>query len=183
MKEAEVTMQKVFVGPDNKVVLSCPGCAKSKSVDVAKYFSSDGPVNLTYRFKCENCDCGHKDCETCVREKCSLGHKNTVRLERRRHVRKQTRLSGTFQLGQARPEEVVVLDISRHGARFELPPLSALSAGLSGLLNFRLDDQKKTPVVKEGKVLRVAENQAVFLFKEVESYSAADKAIGFYLMK
>ncbi|WP_163335719.1 PilZ domain-containing protein [Desulfopila sp. IMCC35008] len=183
MKEAEVTMQKVFVGPDNKVVLSCPACAKSKSVDVTKYFSSDGPVNLTYRFKCEKCDCGHRDCETCVREKCSLGHRNTVRLERRKHVRKETRLNGTFQTGKARPKEVVVLDISRHGARFELSPLLDLLPGSPGLLDFRLDDQKATPVLKEGKVLRVSNNQAVFLFKEVESYSAADKAIGFYLLK
>lgn len=175
-------MEKVFVGPDNKVILSCPACAKSKRVDVTKYFSSDGPVNLTYRFKCEKCDCGHKDCETCTRKECSFGHKNTVRLERRKHVRKETRLNGTFQLGKARPIDVVVLDISRHGARFELPPLVEVSPGALGLLKFRLDDQKTTPVLKEGKVLRVANNQAVFLFKEVESYSTADKAIGFYLM-
>jgi hypothetical protein len=180
--DREVAMQKVFVGPDKKVVLSCPACARSKSVDVTKYFSSDGPVKLTYRFKCENCECGHKDCETCPREKCSLGHKNIVRLERRKNVRKATRLPGTFQFGKTRPQDIVVIDISRHGVRFELSPTFEFPTGSSGLIDFRLDDQKTTPVLKEGKVLRVANNQAVFLFSEIESYSAADKAIGFYLM-
>jgi hypothetical protein len=175
-------VERVFVGPDNKVILRCPACSKSKSVDVSKYFASDGPVQLTYRFRCENCDCGHKDCETCTLENCSLGRKNTVRLERRRHVRKEIRLNGTFQLGKARPKNVVVIDISRHGACFELTPLVEFAAGSPGLLEFRLDDQQATPVLKEGKVLRVANNQVVFLFHEVESYSAADKAIAFYLM-
>lgn len=176
-------MQNVFVDTDNKVTLSCPICGKSKTIDVAKYLSSDGPVKLTYRFRCDSCDCGHKDCRECLQEECSLGHTNTVKLERRKHARKETRLQGTVQIGRNRPRPVQVLDLSRHGARIEISTPQRISAGDQGLLEFRLDDQKMTPVSKRGNILRIQGKNAVFLFRDADTLSIADKAIGFYLVR
>lgn len=175
-------MQKIFVNKDNKATLSCPHCGKSKFVDVTKYLSADGPVNLTYRFRCESCDCGHKDCRECLEKDCSLGHSNTVQLERRQHARKETKLPGTFQVGRGRPRPVQVLDLSRHGAQIDIATLKNIEAGSQGVLEFLLDDQKMTPVSKGGKISRVYGSHAVFLFRDVNTFSVADKAIGFYLM-
>lgn len=174
-------MNKIYVNSDNLAAISCPGCGKSREIDVSKYLRGDTPVKLTYRFSCESCDCGHQSCKDCPLEECYLGHVNTVQLERRRQTRKDTRLTGSFRFGQERPREVVILDISRHGARMQFTAGKTAESGREGVIDFSLDDLQKTMVRKAGKILRAQGLQAVFLFNETSDSSGVDKAIDYYL--
>lgn len=176
-------MKVLYVGSDNKVALTCPGCDKSKLIDVSKYLGSKGSINLTYKFRCDDCECGHKNCNDCLRSECSQGYVNTVRLERRVHVRKDTKLTGTLSLNRDECYPVQVLDLSRTGARIRIPTKIAIKIGADVMIDFNLDDKQNTQVVKEGKVVRETGLIAALTFEQVETYSTADKAIGFYLMK
>jgi hypothetical protein len=176
-------MKKIYVGSDNKVALVCPGCEKTKVVDVSKYLNAEGTAKLTYRLRCDECDCGHKNCNECLRQSCSQGYVNTVQLERRKHVRKDTLLLGKVNANGGALIPVQVLDISRTGARVRVAPPAKLEVGKNVVLDFQLDDRQKTSVKKEGKVVREAGFIAGLLFHETETYSTSDKAIGFYLMK
>ncbi len=176
-------MKTVYVGSDNKVALACPGCEKAKVVDVSKYLKSSGSVNLTYRFRCDDCECGHKDCNECLHNECSQGYVNTVKLERRVHIRKDTMLPGKLTLNSDDHLPVQVLDLSRTGARIRVSSPITVKLGQKVIIDFQLDDRKKTAIQKEGKVVRGKGSVAALAFSEIETYSTADKAIGFYLMK
>ncbi len=176
-------MKVVYVGSDNKVALTCPGCEKAKVIDVSKYLKSSGSVNLRYRFHCDECECGHTDCNECSHNQCSQGYVNTVRLERRVHVRKDTQLAGKLTLDSRDQLPVQVLDISRTGARIRVSSPIKVDIGDRVLLDFQLDDRQQTQIQKEGTVVRGKGFIAALAFQEIETYSTADKAIGFYLMR
>ena len=176
-------MKVVYVGSDNKVALNCPGCHKSKVVDVSRFLGRKGAVNLRYRFHCDKCDCGHKDCNECLHDECSHGYIDSVRLERRIHVRKDTKLSGTLTLEREDSLPVQVLDLSRTGARIRIPTKVAIKLGDNVKLDFLLDDKQRTLVVKDGTIVRETGRIYALNFEQAESYSTADKAIGFYLMR
>lgn len=175
-------MKTLYIGSDNTVMLTCPGCDKAKMIDVSNFLVSDGPVTLTYRFQCDTCNCGHDNCRECLRENCTLGQVNTINLERRKNARRVLLLPGMFLLGGTDPLKVKILDISRKGVRVESFSHSLLHPGSSGLIEFQLNDRNQTHIRKEVLVKRVAENIAVLMFQEGNTYSVMDKAIGFYLM-
>lgn len=175
-------MKTLYIGSDSKVMLTCPGCDKGKMIDVSDYLVSDGPVTLTYRFQCDTCNCGHDSCRECIHENCTLGHVNTVNLERRKNARRDLLLPGLFLLDGTDPLNVKILDISRKGVRIEAFSHSLLEPGGRGVIEFRLNDRNQTHIRKETRIERVVANTAVLLFQEENSYSAMDKAIGFYLM-
>ena len=175
-------MKKMYIGNDNTVVLTCPACDKAKVVDVSRYLGSDGPINFTYRFQCDGCRCGHSSCRECVRENCTLGHVNTVQLERRKIVRKELSLSGIFLPNTKDVMQVKILDISRKSVRVEFLGHTKADDGGKGIVDFLLDDPKETRVRKSVLVERCEGKEAVLVFQDEQSFSAADKAIGFYLM-
>ena len=176
-------MKVLHVGSDNKVVLCCPGCEKSKTVDVSKFLGGEGAVDLSFRFRCESCDCGHKSCDSCEKNSCSHGYRSRVRLERRINMRKDTTLTGNLLLTPTDTLSVQVLDLSRKGARIRIPGKIELETGRRVQLEFELDDKNLTRVKKTAEVVRKAGFITALSFMEVDSYSSADKAIGFYLMK
>lgn len=116
---SNTVMKTLYVGNDNTVMLTCPACDKSKVVDVSRYLTADGPVRFTYRFQCDDCRCGHSNCQECVRENCSLGHVNSVRLERRKSVRREMSVNGLFSTSENESVRVRVLDIARKTVRVE----------------------------------------------------------------
>lgn len=175
-------MKTVYINSDNTVVLTCPGCDKAKKVDVSSYMRSDGPISFTYRFQCDACRCGHSSCRECIRENCTLGHVNTVQVERRKTVRKGLSLSGLFQPNAKESIKIKILDISRKGVRVEFVGHILADQGGKGIVDFLLDDPNGTRVRKSARVERCEGKEAVLVFQEDQSFSAADKAIGFYLM-
>lgn len=176
-------MKKLYIGSDNKVVLTCPGCDKTKMIDVSHYLTSDGPVKLTYRFQCDTCKCGHSNCQECIREKCTLGHVNTLLLERRKTNRKNLSLVGSFTMNGTDVLKVNILNISRKGVLIGCSSAFHFVTGWRGFIDFYLDDPNKTHIRKEALVERCASNNtAVLMFVEENVYSTMDKAIGFYLM-
>ena len=180
-------MKTLYVGNDNTVVLTCPACDKAKVVDVSRYLTTDGPVKFTFRFQCDDCRCGHASCQECLRQHCSLGHVNTVRLERRRTVRKMLGLTGVYLpagSGRERRDEMMVriVDISRKGLRVEFPAPLVPTVGAAGTISFQLDDPKKTRISKTVRARRVRNCEVVLDFDVYDEFSPEDKAIGFYLM-
>lgn len=178
----DASMKTLYVGNDNTVMLTCPGCDRARILDVSKYLPADGPIKITYRFQCDSCRCGHASCQECIRESCALGHVNTVRIERRRNVRKVVLLSGVFTVGAMGSLKVKILDISRVGVRVEFATAVPIDGGTRGMIDFQLDDPSRTRIRKEVRVERHAGNTAVLMFQEDRAFSPADKAIGFYLM-
>lgn len=175
-------MKKLYIGNDNTVVLTCPACDKAKVVDVTSYLHATGPISFTYRFQCDACRCGHSSCKECIRENCSLGHVNTVQLERRQLARKPLSLNGTFLANDQDAVPVHLIDLSRKSVRVAFLGSTRVDDGSKGIVDFVLDDPHKTPIRKTVVVKRCEGSEAVLLFQEDESFSAADKAIGFYLM-
>lgn len=176
-------MRTLYVNEENNVVLVCPGCEKTKVFNINDHDFPDGPLKLTYRFRCDDCTCGHKDCKECIKNPCTLGHVNTVRLERRRYIRKETELTGIFTVGKNDRLPVIIMDLSRTGALIHHSVPGCLKVGDRGLLDFQLDDPQNTRVQKGVEVIRDLSNNMALRFLESESFSVADKAIGFYLMK
>jgi hypothetical protein len=175
-------MKTLYVGNDNTVMLTCPACDKAKTVDVGKYLAKDGPVTFTYRFQCDACRCGHDSCQDCVRENCSLGKVNSVRLERRRNVRKEIALLGKLLSAGRNEIPIRIHDLSRRSVRVEFAPQATPESGRLAIVDFELDDPHHTRVRKRVKIEGRSGNQAILLFVDDEPFSAADKAIGFYLM-
>lgn len=175
-------MKTLYVGSDNTVTLTCPACDKAKTVDVGRYLTRDGPITFTYRFQCEACRCGHHSCQECIRENCSLGKVSSVRLERRKKGRKKVLLPATFAAQGQEGIRVKIVDISRWGFRLEMALHLKYDKGCRGVIDFELDDPHSTRIRKKVELMRCRGGEAVFRFVEDESYCAADKALGFYLL-
>lgn len=165
--------QKVFIGSNNMATFVCPQCEKSRTVDVSRY------QNLERASK--------------VKIRCSCGHTYSVELDKRKHYRKETQLTGMYihivsSLGDNFSEEVgkgiiTVLDLSRTGLRFKLNVPPSFGPGDKLMLEFRLDDAKRTLVRKEVVIRNIRELVAGAEFTHHDPSDPSEKAIGFYLMR
>lgn len=133
--------EKVFITQKNTATFVCPACQKSKTADVSKY----------------------KEAETAVRVKCKCpcGHTYSVLLERRKHIRKNLSLIGTFTNKKTSANgNMTVTDLSRSGLRIKLNFPQDLKPGDSLTLNFTLDDKQRSSVTKD-VVVRSVHNLSI----------------------
>jgi predicted RNA-binding Zn-ribbon protein involved in translation (DUF1610 family) len=122
--------QKVFIAKDNTATFVCPECQKSKTADVSKYKNIEKAVRVNF--------------------KCPCGHSYSVLLERRKHIRKQLNLSGSF-INKKNSERgnMSITDLSRSGLRIKLNFPQNLEPGDKLDLEFTLDDKLRSVVKKE----------------------------------
>ena len=171
----------IFVDDNNHAIFICPNCKKSKIVDVSDFLKPDAPARIKYKFKCGKCECGTIECKTCKVKDCSLGHTNTVFLEKRKFGRKKVNLSGSVVMGKEQTRKVITIrDLSRGGLRFSVHDRLDFSVDGRVTVTFRLDDRKKTFIVKEVVIKNIRNNDIGAEFYSITD-DIYDKAIGLYL--
>lgn len=176
-------MQKVYLEDNNVVSVSCPHCKKTREIDATPYLKKKGLVKLSFRFKCNSCDCGHKDCSGCRGSDCSNGHSNKFILERRKFYRKKVNLSGSIIGDSGKRYSIRVRDLSRTGLKVEVLSPHAFQVDERILVEFFLDDVKETQISKKVVIRKTEEKVVDGEFIATEGFDNNDKIIGFYLMK
>ena len=155
--------QTVFISSNNTATFRCPQCGKAKTSDVSRYAVTDQKITV-------NCTC------TC-------GHRFRCRLEKRKQYRKGIDLPGKFTLlGEDGPADtglVKVVDISTTGLKLKMTVPRAFPVGAKLLVEFRLDDRKRTPMEKRVIVRNVS---GPFVGAAFHPNELDDPALGFYLM-
>lgn len=151
--------QKAFVKDGDEATIICPSCNVVKELSVRQF---------RHRLHM-------------LKVKCKCGNTFRVQLEFRRHFRKPTDLSGTYDLlhpavggGIAR-----IVNLSLSGVCFEVKGMHDLKIGQKGVLVFKLDNRKETVLSKRVIVRSVIGNRIGSEFMEDQAY---EKELGFYLM-
>lgn len=156
-------LQKVYMNESNMGIIVCPSCQNGKTVDLSKY----------------------KDIKQAVRVKvkCPCGHVYHVMVERRRHYRKETEISGAYIFGpNADKGRMVVKDISRYGIKFETEMPPKINVDDIARVEFTLDDSHETFIQKDVVVKLISGRSIGAEFLSVNDVDLEDRRIGFYLM-
>lgn len=149
---------RAFVCGDNTATIVCPACNKAKTVSAEPYRN-----------------------KSVLKVRCSCGEHFSLRLDFREHYRKETSLPGTYTIttpGKVGGGVIHIHNISREGIGFTVTGLHHLEKGLELILDFQLDDKKKTQLRKEAIVRLVEKDYIGCQFVE---NAAEEKALGFYL--
>lgn len=165
------------------MTVSCPQCKKTRQIDATPFLKKKGLVKLSFRFKCNSCDCGHKDCSECKGSDCSNGHSNEFILERRKFYRKKVNLSGSIIGDSGKRYSIRVRDLSRTGLKMEILTPHNFQVDRKILVEFFLDDVNETQVSKQVVIRKTEEKTVDGEFLATENFDKSDKIIGFYLMK
>jgi len=150
---------KAFVRADNSVTITCPQCNMPKNASVG-----------SFKDKCHY-----------LKVKCPCSTVFRVHLDFRQHYRKPTELSGTYKC--IKPAgmgggTIIVKDISIGGIGFAVTGPHNISKGQVLILNFTLDDKKKTALKKKVIVQSVSNDFIGCHFSDNQLF---EKALGFYL--
>ena len=155
--------QTVFISNNNTATFRCPQCGKAKTTDVSQYTLTDKKITV-------NCTC-------------ACGHQFRCRLEKRKQYRKGADLPGKFTLlgkdGPADTGLVKVVDISTTGLKLKMTVPRAFTIGATLLVEFRLNDRKRTPMEKRVIVRNVT---GLYVGASFHPHEPDDPALGFYLM-
>lgn len=154
--------QKVYITSKQMATISCPQCARSKTVDVSKYASLDKMIK--------------------VNVKCPCGHAYKAILEKRKQYRKEVNLAGTyvhFIDGQPRDRGLMtVKDLSTSGMKLQLNVKQSFAIGDQLQVEFHLNDVHRT-LIKKTVIIKNQREQ--FIGAELAPFETVDKALGFYL--
>ncbi len=156
--------QTVFITKNNTATFRCPQCGQTKTADVSKYASTDKKISV-------NCTC-------------ACGHHFRCRLEKRKQYRKGADLPGRFTLlGKNGPEDTglaKVVDLSTTGLKLKMTVPRTFPIGTKLLVEFHLDDRKRTPMEKRVIVRNVS---GLYVGASFHPNEPDDPALGFYLMR
>jgi len=154
----------VFIYKDNKAIVICPKCEKSKTIDVSEDIGSKYLVRL--------------------QPKCSCGYLYIVLLERRKRHRKIVNLPGTFIYSVSKEQVdkglMTIQDITRAGLCFKLDANTKqkFNIGDKFLLEFHLDDKSRSLIKKEAIIRNI---RGPFIGVEFSSVDLYDRALGLYM--
>jgi len=155
--------QTVFISKNNTATFRCPQCGQAKTADVSRYATTDEKITV-------NCTC-------------ACGHHFRCRLEKRKQYRKGSDLPGKFTLlGKNGPKDtglVKVVDISTTGLKLKMTVPPTFPVGAKLLVEFYLDDRKRTPMEKRVIVRNVT---GLFVGVSFHPNEPDDPTLGFYLM-
>jgi len=142
---------------DNHSVIICPACGFAKKIDASNYQNSSKALKV-------KCKCGEIF-------KCSIDF--------RKFFRKKTNLAGEYTiLKSQRKGDMLVEDVSMGGIGFNNMTPHQIELDDILELQFRLDDTKRTPLVRKVKVMIV---KGHFIGTEFSEKNRFDKELGFYL--
>ncbi|PIE67938.1 MAG: hypothetical protein CSA23_01480 [Deltaproteobacteria bacterium] len=156
-------VQKVYISSSNTATFQCPECGMVKTADVRQYANTTKTISV-------NCNC-------------SCGHTFQCRLEKRKQYRQGADLPGKFTIMGAHGLEdtglIKVVDLSVTGLKMQMTVPRAFAVGTELMVEFRLDDRKRTFVKKRVTVRNVS---GLFVGCSFHPNELDDRALGFYLM-
>ncbi|QQG66748.1 PilZ domain-containing protein [Desulfobulbus oligotrophicus] len=147
------------VRENDSATLICPACGTAKPI-----------MTKTFRYSHHS-----------VKAQCRCQQVFTVLLNFRKNYRKQTSLSGTYQItGSKDPGGGIIhiTNISRGGLAFTVSGRHNIKKDQELLLEFQLNDKNKTALKKQAVVVSVRQNTVGCAFR---CHGELDKALGFYL--
>ena len=150
-------VQKVFLTQSGKADFFCPECQTRKQMDISKFVHIDKEIKLKITCKCS--------------------HIFSVVLERRKHVRKDVRLSGILIDGK-KQYPVIIMDISRLGLKIKTKQVLDLNIDDKILVKFTLDDAKESRVSKDVIITKIDQEYISTRFLSQEHYDT----FGTYLL-
>lgn len=103
-------------------------------------------------------------------------------LERRKAFRKKTELFGIYyNLKTKESGEVIILDLSRSGLRFQIKEKVNFVLGDMLAVEFHLDDTARSLVRKKVIVKNISGSMIGVQFDHTDPSDSGDKAVSFYL--
>lgn len=156
-------VEKIYITRKQTAAFTCPICQISKTVDASKFVKLDKMVK--------------------IKVKCPCGHTFTSFLERRKHYRKETNLTGSFvRFVAGKPAgrgNMIARDVSFTGMKLEVLGNYNFSEGDVLEVEFQLDDVKKTRIKRRAFIRNIKNSHIGTTFFQTEM---EDKTLGFYLM-
>jgi c-di-GMP-binding flagellar brake protein YcgR len=156
-------VEKVYIARNNMATFVCPSCENTTTVDVTKYIKMDKKVRVNIRCRC--------------------GHSFVSELEKRKKYRKRVNLPGTYTYsgpGHRTDKGIMtVRDISSTGLKLRLNVKRNFEIGEKMVVEFNLDDRRRTPISKKVIVKNIVQNYIGVAFSPNEPDTPA---LGFYLM-
>lgn len=135
--------EKVYVNDKKQGTIACPKCKKLWQKD----FSQIQDFQKKSLLKC----------------KCPCGHAFPIKLERRRHFRKETNLTGSYLHDRSKKRGLInIKNVSMSGAKLELNTQQMMPPGDKLIVKFNLDDVQKSYMCKEA-VVRKSDGSTVGL--------------------
>lgn len=159
-------VEKVFITGSKKVTFTCPECEYARVVDLAEHKQLEKADRVKVR--CGRC-----------------GHTFRVVLEKRAQYRKPVNFSGsyTWLLGGKPVEKgrMKVVDLSRTGLKIKLNEKPKFLAGDKLLIEFHLDNAKRSLIKKEVEIKRIFGRELGVVFTSMHPSNPSDKALVFYM--
>ncbi len=153
---------KVFVAQDGKGTIVCPQCGFSREVEATRFVDTNKRVTV----------------------RCPCSHSFHVSFEIRKAYRKSVFLFGEYRKktdNAGTPlRQMIVLDLSQGGCRFQTPLAHDLKVGDLVYLEIPLTDERKSVVKATGEVRRVGGKDVGVAFVHFDSGS--EKALYFFLL-
>ena len=150
---------KVHVRDNNTATLICPSCSTVKHLSAERLLHARHTVSV----------------------RCRCQHVFSVLFDFRRHFRKQTSLAGTYVVtsdGGFGGGIIHINNISRGGLGFTVSGLHRIEIGQELLIEFQLNDRKRTHLKKQAVVRSVRQNAIGCQFKDKTDM---DRDLGFFL--
>ncbi len=150
---------KVHVRDNNTATLICPACGAVKHLSAEKLLHARHTVSV----------------------RCRCQHVLSVLFDFRRHFRKQTSLPGTYSITNPAGGGggiVHISNISRGGLGFTVSGVHRIEPGQELMLEFQLNDRKKTQLKKQAIVRSVQQNTVGCQFKDKTDM---ERDLGFFL--
>lgn len=154
----EKNMTKSFVKSGNEATIICPKCNLAKTISVTQF----------------------RNRQHLLKVKCKCGNRFKIQLEFRRHYRKDTDLTGTYELKTPATGGglVKISNLSLSGVCFLVRGIHNIKTGQRGTLNFTLDNRKQTVLFKNVIIRSVDKGRIGCEFVDDQAF---EKELGFYL--
>jgi predicted RNA-binding Zn-ribbon protein involved in translation (DUF1610 family) len=151
-------LEKIYVSDDGRATITCPNCGLTRQARVDQYRGRKHTIKI-------NCSCGNSF---------------PVHLEFRRVYRKQTDLKGTYRIlsSGGGGGQVAIRDLSRNGIGFTVSGIHSIKIGQRALIDFTLDNRKRSRLQKEVIIRSIDSN---LIGCEFNNQQAFEKDLGFYL--
>jgi len=155
-----VVEQTIYVRDGGHATIVCPTCGKAKTDPVSQFVRRN---------------------KRKLRVQCSCQARFIINLDYRRSFRKPTNIIGQYSINDASYGEGLakVRDLSLLGISFETSQSHAMSIGQKGVIDFTLDNKKRSKLRKEFSVKSVNGNILGCEFMRDQAY---EKDLGFYLI-
>jgi len=154
-----ISCLKTYVRANGTATLICPACSAARNIAAERF--RHGRHAITVRCRCQ--------------------HVYSILLDFRRHYRKKTNLPGTYEIltqGGVGGGIIHVTNISQSGLGFTVSGLHRIDKDQLLLVEFQLNDKKKTILKKRALVKSVQQN---FIGCQFKDDVAMEKALGFFL--